>query len=257
MLKRITQSEAFLTFVGRMIGRYMMFTARTTRWTYVGKDIAEAVWAKGGPAIAAVWHSRLMLARHGWQMENGAQTIHPLISYSKDGDVLSIACDAVDAPPIRGSTNNSAKGDKNKGGAAAMRDMLRALKAGDAIYITPDGPRGPRMRMEAGLIALARHTGAPIICVAWGVKSRLMLKTWDRFVVPLPFSRGVYIWSGPFAIAKDASPAEEEKLRITLEAELTRITHEADRATGWAITEPADPKPHIARVETATADARP
>ena len=110
--------------------------------------------------------------------------------------------------------------------------MLRALKEGCVIGLTPDGPRGPRMRASEGLAALARLSGVPVIPVACAFRRRRILSTWDRMILPLPFTRGVLIWGDPITVPTDARGPELEKARLTLETALTALTREADLRCG-------------------------
>ena len=116
---------------------------------------------------------------------------------------------------------------------------MRALNAGQNVGFTPDGPRGPAMRASAGIIAAARLTGAPILPLSYATTNRLVLGSWDRFHVALPFSRGVFIWGEPIRVAGDADAAAQETARLVLEERMNAITAEADRHCGRAPVAPA------------------
>jgi lysophospholipid acyltransferase (LPLAT)-like uncharacterized protein len=90
-----------------------------------------------------------------------------------------------------------------------------------------------------GPVLLARHAGAPIIAFAWATRGHKVLNSWDRFVAPLPFSRGFYVWSDPIYVDHAAGPDGLEAARRRLEDELTRITIEADRRAGLPVIEAA------------------
>jgi lysophospholipid acyltransferase (LPLAT)-like uncharacterized protein len=97
------------------------------------------------------------------------------------------------------------------------------------------------MRVEVGVIQLARMKSAPLIGFAWSIKGSKVARSWDRQIVPPPFSRGAYVWTKPFRIAKDATPEEVEAVRLAFEQEMIRISQEADRRAEMEIVEPADP----------------
>ena len=139
---------------------------------------------------------------------------------------------------VRGS---SAKGGQQKGGLEAMRQMARHLQDGGAICVTPDGPRGPRMRFKRGPVQLAKLAHAQLFPLAWATSNRIVFdKSWDKFMLPLPFGRGVLIWGNPIdPPAPDASDAEFEAVRAKVEAEMLRIAAEADSYVGVAIIAPA------------------
>src|SRR5262249_1086726 len=83
-----------------------------------------------------------------------------------------------------------------KGGPAALRAMVRQLRQGESVGITPDGPNGPAMRASAGIVGVARLAGVPILPMTYATSRRRILQTWDRFHLPLPFSRGVFLSGG-------------------------------------------------------------
>ncbi|MEJ0023783.1 MAG: lysophospholipid acyltransferase family protein [Alphaproteobacteria bacterium] len=238
MLKTILRSTVVQTAIGRLLGAYMLLVGLTTRWTHVNRGAAERLWAAGGPAVICFWHGRIVLSHVGWSLglwsRPASQPVKVLISFSREGAIAADATRTVGAGVIRGS---AAKGEKRKGGTEATREMLRHLSAGGAVALAPDGPRGPRMRAQLGPILLARHTKAPIIAFAWATRAHKVFNTWDRFVLPLPFSRGFYVWSDPIHV--ECGPEGIEAARRRLEDELTRITIEADRLAGLPVIEAA------------------
>jgi lysophospholipid acyltransferase (LPLAT)-like uncharacterized protein len=117
--------------------------------------------------------------------------------------------------------------------------MLKALKAHEYVGITPDGPRGPRMRATDGIVTVARVSGVPIIPCSYSARWRSVLGTWDRFVIPLPFTRGVIVWGEPIHIERDADAAQLNSARLAVEAGLNAVTNQADSAMGVETVEPA------------------
>ncbi len=147
-----------------------------------------------------------------------------LISQHRDGDLIAKTIGHFGLGTVRGSSKH--------GGAGALRSLVRALAQNHYAGVTPDGPNGPRMRASDGIISVARLSGAPIIPATFGASRRTILKTWDRFVVPFPFSRGVFLWGEPIDVARDADPAAQEAARKDVEDSLNALTREADRLCG-------------------------
>lgn len=232
--------NAFVQFlVGRTIGLYMLLVGATTRWRRVNRQAAEPFFTGAGKVVICVWHGRFLLVHKVWAVGRGIPKAKMLISRSREGGIVTHATRAVGADVIRGS---APKAGKSKGGVEAMRAMARHIEQG-AVCMTPDGPRGPRMRAKLAPVQLAKLAGAPLIGVAWSTKHRRVFKSWDRFVLPLPFGRGALVWSDPIAPpSPGADAAEIERVRAKLEQELNRITAEADRLAGVAAIEP-DPLP--------------
>ncbi len=250
MFKRFLRSRLMQALLGWLVGAYMLLVGLTTRWTDINRGAAERLWSSGGPVVICFWHGRALLSHIGWALGRWGrartQPVKVLISFSREGAVATSASRVVGAGVIRGS---AAKGEKRKGGMEAAREMLRHLGAGGAVALAPDGPRGPRMRAQFGPVQLARHAGAPIIAFAWATRRYKVFNSWDRFVLPLPFGRGYYIWSDPIVVERGACSEALEIARRNLEEELTRITAEADRLAGLPAIEPApapQPAPHEA-----------
>ncbi|MFC3226418.1 lysophospholipid acyltransferase family protein [Marinibaculum pumilum] len=222
--------------MGRIIAAYIRLVHLTIRWRRVGWAEVAPLVDGGGPVIAAAWHGRLLMMPMLWPMR---PVWHSLISQHRDGTIIARAAASFGVQPVRGSSHRP--GRQSKGGGQAFRRMLAVLRDGGRIGITPDGPRGPRMRAQMGTILLARMSGAPILPCAYATGRCKVLRSWDRFILPLPFCRGTVIWGRPMTVPNDADPARLEALRRELEAELNRIAADADRACGHEPIAPAPP----------------
>lgn len=227
-LKSIVRHPLTQAVLGRLIALYIELVFRTGRWEVVGGDIPGRYWDADIPFIMAFWHGRLLMMPHAWRR---GRRVSMLISQHRDGQLIARAIAHYDVGTIAGSST--------RGGMAALRAMLKALKSGEYVGITPDGPRGPRMRASAGLINLARLSGAPIIPATFSARRRRVLGSWDRFVVALPFSRGVYVWGRPIEVPAGAGEAALEACREEVENRLNALTMAADARMGHAAIEPA------------------
>jgi lysophospholipid acyltransferase (LPLAT)-like uncharacterized protein len=118
-------------------------------------------------------------------------------------------------------------GSTGRGGVAAVRQLIRCAREGHSLVITPDGPRGPRMRVQKGIIEIARLSNLPILPAAIGVSKGKVLNSWDRFVVPSLFSHIDVRWGTPLHVAQDSQPADDA---ARLERALTLLQGAADRA---------------------------
>jgi len=236
MLKQLLANPIVQFLIGRTIGGYMLLVNWTTRWRSVNRAQAERIWSESGGVIACVWHGRFVLTHALWRFRAPAQPVKFLISLSREGGLVTHTARAVGAEVVRGS---AAKGAKRKGGFEATREMKRHIDAGGCVGLTPDGPRGPRMRAKLGPVQLAKMTGAPLFPIVWSTRWRLTMKSWDRFLLPLPFGPGALVWGEPILVARDADDAALEAARAALEAEMIRITNEADRIAGAPLIEPA------------------
>lgn len=208
-----------------LFAAYLRFVYATLRWTRVDQERAEAVWAVGGGAILCFWHARIPLGPPTWPQGPGRQDMRALISLSADGEFIARAVARIGFPSIRGSSKKKTDPAKNKGGEQALREMLRWVKSGGAVAVTPDGPRGPAEHMQKGVAVLAQLSGAPVLLVGVASKPCLRLNTWDRTVVPLPFSRAAMVWDGPLRAARED---DVEAVSADWGARLSAVTRRAE-----------------------------
>lgn len=230
-MKSLLESDGFQAFMARLIVGYLKFCYRTTRWTHEGREAAEAVWAQGGPALLLLWHQRVHYAPACWPLDR-AQKMAILVSLSKSGDFSVRTNTLFGYHIIRGSAAKKTDPTKQKGGAQAFRDMLRWIRAGNAVALTPDGPRGPARDMTEGSLKLSQMSGAPIILIGQSSSRYLSLNSWDRQRIPLPFAVGAMLWEVHPPIAPDADEAQLEARRIQLGERLSALTDRADALTG-------------------------
>lgn len=228
LFKRIAKHDRTRAALCWLAAQYIRLVHATGRWEVVGGDIPARYWDTGQPFIFATWHGRLMMLACAWRR---GQPIHMLTSHHRDGQLIARTVAHFGVSQVTGSTS--------RGGAAALRGMLRVLRAGDYVGISPDGPRGPRMRASPGVVTVAKLAGVPVIPVTYSAARRRVMGSWDRFLVPLPFSRGVFVWGRPIEVPRDASEAAQEALREEIETRLNALTMAADQRMGHAAIEPA------------------
>ena len=229
LAKRIGKSEGFRGLLCWLGSLYIRLVYATGRWQVVNGGPAERLWDQGRPFILAFWHGRILMMPKSWR---SSVPIHMLISQHRDGQLIARTVAHFGIDTVAGSTT--------RGGGAALRAMLRFLKAGECVGITPDGPKGPRMRATDGIVTVARLSGCPILPATFATSRRRLLSSWDRFAVALPFSTGVFVWGEPITVPREADEAELERLRSVVEDGLNAITRTADAMVGQI---PPDPAP--------------
>ncbi len=229
MLKRLLRSDPVQNVLTALLAGYMRLVRATTRWEVRGLQNVQPLWRQGQGVIGVFWHGRVLMTIAAWPEDGQRPAI--LISRSPDGAFIARATRRLGYAVIRGSARNVRK-SKDKGGSAAFRQMIAHVQAGGCMALTPDGPRGPLMQASPGAVRLARLTGAPILCFAWSTRWRLVLPSWDRLVLPLPFGRGVMVWKGPLSVPPHASAEQMEKIRLLMQKTLREGTDEADTACG-------------------------
>jgi lysophospholipid acyltransferase (LPLAT)-like uncharacterized protein len=256
MLRSIIGNSFVQFLIGRTIGGFMLLVGITTRWTRVNQAAVEPFWVAGhGRSVACIWHGRFTLVHKLWSFGRGKTKALFLISRSREGGIVAHTSQTVGADVIRGS---AAKRGQMKGGMEATREVIRQIEGGACVGMTPDGPRGPRMRAKMGPVQIAKMAQVPLLPLAYSTSNRYVFDSWDRFILPLPFGRGALIWADPITPpSPDADDAEMEAVRLKLESELNRISAEADRIAGVEVIEPDAPRASARPSMAAAADAEP
>ncbi len=106
--------------------------------------------------------------------------------------------------------------------------MIKAIQNGSDIVIAPDGPKGPHQKAQMGVVELSRLTGKPMVPVSFSASKKILLNTWDRFLLPYPFSTGVFIWGDPIYIDPNGDRNHLEERRQLLQNRLNELTEQAD-----------------------------
>ncbi|MBT4922278.1 MAG: DUF374 domain-containing protein [Rickettsiales bacterium] len=156
----------------------------------------------------------LFITRHKYNFSS-------ITSAHKDGDIVAGIIRMFGSKIIRGSSSN--------GATTVIRQSLTALKTkGIALSIVPDGPRGPRMRINSEFTAIAQKTGAYIIPVTFSCKKAKFLKSWDRFMIPSLFNDITFAYGSTYKISKELTKDELNKIKLKIENEMNSITWSLD-----------------------------
>ena len=174
------------------------------------------------PAIFCTWHNRLALSMRIYfafvRGQHPAPRLAGLVSASKDGALLAAIFERFGVQAVRGSSSRR--------GAQALRELTTWADRGYDLAITPDGPRGPCYVVQDGAIALAQITGRALVPVSHHVNWKINLKSWDRFQIPLPFSRCDISIGKKFQVPRELTAAAREKIRQEFQAELLAISRD-------------------------------
>ena len=190
----------------------------TLRLQRVGEENRKALLEAGIPVVHALWHQRMVVPILT-EYRLGQVT---MASRSRDGEVIAAFLSFWGFRVVRGSTS--------RGGTPAMLEMIRLMKEGAAVAdLTTDGPLGPARRSKPGVVALAEAVGARILPVGSSASRPRFLRSWDNYLVPLPFSRGVTLIGKPLP----REPGEPEAAYLArLDRAIDAMTEEADRLCG-------------------------
>ena len=167
-----------------------------------------------GQHILAFWHECVLVTMYSrWH----APTI-VLTSRSNDGEIMAAVLAHVGVEAVRGSSS--------RGGEIALRGVLRHLRSGKNVAVTPDGPIGPYHVAKPGLIYMAQVSGLPIIPLHFTASRMKRLASWDRHIVPYPFSRALFVYGPPIVVPRDG---DVEEWRLKIENVLNALAEETER----------------------------
>jgi len=173
-----------------------------------------------GPAIYCLWHNRLILCVEAYRQHNRGRRlgkgIAALISASKDGAFLAAILERFKVQPVRGSSSRR--------GPQALLELTSWAERGYDLAITPDGPRGPCYVVQPGVMSLAQLTGLPVIPFGFHAHRKIQLKSWDRFQIPLPFSRCDFRPGPPIRVPRELTDAQREEIRLQLEQAMKEVS---------------------------------
>jgi lysophospholipid acyltransferase (LPLAT)-like uncharacterized protein len=220
---------ALLNVAPHIAHAYIRLLHATMKIEARGAEALAASRRDPGHYVLCFWHSRFVLMPYCYP----GPRIVVLSSNHRDAEAL--------VRILRKFGIEQARGSSTSGGATGMRQILRKVQEGCDVGLTPDGPRGPRRRVQPGVVAVGRFTGLPIIPVTFSASSARRLRSWDRTLLPKFFSRGLFVYGNPVSVPRDADPAVLEQKRLELESELDRITDEADDAMGLPREDPRAP----------------
>lgn len=200
--------ERVLAGVGSAILRVLLSTIRLK----VDDRAGILSGALASSCLICFWHNRIVgitCAFDRVYAKTGRPGVTVLTSPSRDGEILAQFVAAFGMESVRGSSSRR--------GSQALLELVRLVRGGRDIAITPDGPRGPRYTLGPGVVHLAGSTGAPVLPVHAKFSGSYRLSTWDGFIIPLPFSTISVTIERPVAVPPDLDDAGFERARLELE----------------------------------------
>ena len=225
------KSPALIRCLSFLIFIYSKFVGATCRWEINNLDkVKDAIVDTNAVWIA--WHARATMMPFFWQKHINRK-MSALVSPHQDGQLIAHFLKWFHIAPVNGSTNENAR--------QSALELMRALQDGDDLFISPDGPRGPRMRMKKSPIYYAQKTGKPIICACFSLnRSVIFNKAWDKTMIALPFGKGIFALSNPLYIPANLTDEEFEQYRQKLEDIANDLSIACDKAAGRSPVLPAD-----------------
>jgi len=206
-----------LTLLTQVLGMSIAVLRTTLRVELLNSERYADLKARRVPILFALWHGRMFLPIDAHRNEG----IVTMASKSQDGNIISRWLENNGYLVTRGSTS--------RGGSEALRRMVRHVRSGHNVALTVDGPKGPARVVQSGVVRLARMTDAWILPISFSSSFPLFLRSWDRYLLPKPFSRNVVAYGEPFAVPQEMS----DKVALAkVRAALDEVTAAADHGAG-------------------------
>ncbi len=209
--KRLLKSAFTQSVLSHLLAFYIRLVMLTNRKEFHIHPGSAGLMRGEGNAIFAFWHGRMMLL----PAINPPRKMHVLISDHRDGRLISQVIHHFGQDTIVGSTS--------KGGTDAVRNIVRLLKKGDNVSITPDGPRGPNQQATIGIATVARLARKPVMPVTFCASKHKRMRSWDKFMVAKPFGRIVFCIGEPIMVEE-----ADEAARLTIETAMNNLVKQAD-----------------------------
>ena len=214
--KKLVRNFFIQNFLGLLAALYIYITRITSSIRFANQSIPERYWKNNEPFILAFWHSQLMMIAFSWKIKT---RINILASNHSDGRFGAIIGKYF-------NLNNIPTSKKNNN--ISLRPIFKLLKSKKYIGITPDGPRGPKEKVSEGIIKIAKVSKTPIIAVGYASSKNFKLKSWDSFLISLPFSKCSFVWSEPLEVPADLKDDQVYSYQKLLEDKINKCIQKAE-----------------------------
>lgn len=217
-MKKILKHRNFQILLGWIISIYIKVCYHSSVWMTKNENIPKNLIKKKKSIVVCFWHNRLLMASFCW---NFNQKFKMLISAHSDGKIISNAVSHLGIETIIGSSR--------KQNISSLKEIINLIKKNCVIGITPDGPRGPKGEIKDGLISLFIKTGVTVLPLSYSARHKIILNTWDKFILVTPFNKFVAVWGNPLKFDSKKTRKENKKI---FDEEIKRVTKLSDNLSG-------------------------
>jgi len=231
ILRSFTYSYLVQTIICYIITSYIYLVYFSCKRKFVNAHAALDNIAKNQPMVIAFWHNRLMMIPLMARFINKFYPQYKFITLASqhgDGQFVGRVMNVFGFRNIYGSSKQGRK--KSRGiDFHSVREILRELKNGKSLGITPDGPRGPNQKINSEIINIAKISGAKILPISYSCSNYKNFNSWDKFRLALPFGNLCFYFGDLIEVKKDLSKEEESLLRLELESLINDAQNQADK----------------------------
>ena len=191
MLKRLSKNIFFLNIFANLVFLSLWIVKSTSRWNGINEDIIEKELNNKKSLIVLIWHYQLMGSTFSWRFK---PKLRPIATSHRDGQLSTLVQKKFGLDPLLRKKDNP---------TFLIKNISKAVKNGDCIYITPDAPHGPPKKINTNIFKLCQKFDLNIAILSFHTNEYFRINSWDKLKIPLPFSKGIYLWGNKIIQSKD------------------------------------------------------
>jgi len=191
MLKRLSKNNFFLNLFANLVFLSLWIIKSTSNWKGVNEEIIEKELTKKKTLIVLIWHHQLMGSTFSWKFK---PKLRPIATSHRDGQLSTLVQKKFGLEPLLKKKDNP---------PFLIKNISKAVQNGDCIYITPDAPHGPPKKINTNIFKLCQKFDLNIAILAFHTNRYFRINSWDKLKIPLPFSKGIYLWGNEIVQSKE------------------------------------------------------
>ena len=191
MLKRLSKNNFFLNIFANLVFLSLWIIKSTSNWNGVNEGIIEKELIKKKTLIVLIWHHQLMGSTFSWKFK---PKLRPIATSHRDGQLSTLVQKKFGLDPLLRKKDNP---------TFLIKNISKAVQNGDCIYITPDAPHGPPKKINTSIFKLCQKFDLNIVILSFHTDKYFRINSWDKLKIPLPFSKGIYLWGNEIIQSKE------------------------------------------------------
>lgn len=205
MLKRLSKNNFFLNIFANLVFLSLWIIKSTSNWNGVNEEIIEKELIKKKTLIVLIWHHQLMGSTFSWKFK---PKLRPIATSHRDGQLSTLVQKKFGLDPLLRKKDNP---------TFLIKNISKAVQNGDCIYITPDAPHGPPKKINTSIFKLCQKFDLNIAILSFHTNRYFRINSWDKLKIPLPFSKGIYLWGNEIIHSKDFKNEKDFNKKISNE----------------------------------------
>ena len=191
MLKKLSKNKFFLQIFASLVFLSLWIIKSTSNWNGVNEEIIEKELTKKKTLIVLIWHHQLMGSTFSWKFK---PKLRPIATSHRDGQLSTLVQKKFGLDPLLRKKDNP---------TFLIKNISKAVQNGDCIYITPDAPHGPPKKINTNIFKLCQKFDLNIAILSFHTNKYFRINSWDKLKIPLPFSKGIYLWGNNIIQSKE------------------------------------------------------